>query len=43
MISFFAYQPFLLGRTLVPLAILAFGVLVILTLVAHKAIRALYP
>jgi Gpi18-like mannosyltransferase len=42
MISFFAYQPFLFGRQLVPLEILAFGVLVILILVTHKAIHALY-
>ena len=42
LISFFAYQPFLFGRQLVPLEIQAFGVLVILVLVTHKAIRALY-
>ncbi|OGO65666.1 MAG: hypothetical protein A2030_00020 [Chloroflexi bacterium RBG_19FT_COMBO_50_10] len=42
LISFFAYQPFLFGRLLVPQEILAVGVLVILVLVAHKAIRLLY-
>ena len=42
LISFFAYQPFLFGRQLVPQEILAFGVLVILILVTHKAIRLLY-
>ncbi len=42
MISFFAYQPFLFGRQLVPMGILAFGVLIILVLVTHKVIRALY-
>lgn len=42
LISFFAYQPFLFGRPMVPLEILAFGVLVLLVLVARKAISALY-
>jgi Gpi18-like mannosyltransferase len=42
LISFFAYQPFLFGRQLVPIEILTFGVLVILVLVTHRALRALY-
>lgn len=42
LISFFAYQPFLFGRPMVPLEILAFGVLILLVLVARKAISTLY-
>lgn len=42
LISFFAYQPFLFGRQLVPQEILAAGVLVILILVTRKAIHLLY-
>ena len=42
LISFFAYQPFLFGQMLVPLEFLSVGVLVILVLVTHKAIRSLY-
>jgi len=42
LISFFAYQPFLFGRQLIPGEILALGVLLILVLVARKAISALY-
>ena len=43
MISLFAYQPFLFGRQMIPGEILAIGVLVMLVLVARKAISALYP
>jgi Gpi18-like mannosyltransferase len=42
-ISLFAYQPFLFGRQMAPGEILAIGVLVVLVLVARKAISALYP
>jgi Gpi18-like mannosyltransferase len=42
LISLFAYQPFLFGRQLLPPEILSIGVLVVLVLVTHKAIGALY-
>lgn len=42
LISLFAYQPFLFGRQLIPLEILALGVLGVLVLVTHKVISALY-
>ena len=42
LISLFAYQPFLFGRQVVPVAVLALGVLVLLVFVARKAIGTLY-
>jgi Gpi18-like mannosyltransferase len=42
LVSLFAYQPFLFGRQLVPIEILASGVLAIILLVARKAYYGLY-
>ena len=42
LISFFAYQPFLLGRAVLPMEILALAVLGLLVLVSQKVFRALY-
>jgi len=42
LISFFAYQPFLFGRVILPTEILSFAVLGLLVLVTRKAIYGLY-
>lgn len=42
LISFFAYQPFLFGRVILPTEILALAVLGLLVLVTRKAIHGLY-
>ena len=43
LISFFAYQPFLFGRDILPMEILALAVLGLLVIVTNKAIDAFYP
>jgi Gpi18-like mannosyltransferase len=42
LISLFAYQPFLFGRIVVPVEILAVGILVLLMFVTRNAVGGLY-
>lgn len=42
LVSFFAYQPFLLGRAVIPMEILALTVLGLIVLVSRKVLRELY-
>jgi Gpi18-like mannosyltransferase len=41
--SFFAYQPYLFAKELLPLSILAFGTLIILVVLSREMILRLYP